>query len=174
MSGQVPRRRSTVRQVTTPKDADQQSAQPPTQVVVSFWMLIASAALWFLIAVSSAVTWNSEVNTLLQQPRPAGTTPSQALSTIHEYLIVNLALDVVVAVLYLLFAFMVRSGRNWARLTITGIVGLFALFGILNGANLFSLIIVVIGLVAVGVLYTRPAKEYFAAVKAATPSRFRR
>ena len=35
----------------------------------------------------------------------------------------RVALDVVVAVLYLLFAFMVRSGRNWARLTITGIVG---------------------------------------------------
>jgi hypothetical protein len=168
--------------VTTPKDADlpsttvasAETSQPPTPVVASFWMLLASAALWFLIAVTSAVTWNSEVSTLLQQPRPAGTTPSQALSTIHEYLIVNLALDVVVAVLYLLFAFMVRSGRNWARLTITGIVALFAIFGILNGANLYSLIIVLVGLVAVALLYTRRSKEYFAAVKAATPSRFRR
>jgi hypothetical protein len=172
VSGQAPRRRSTVRQVTTPKDADLSSAQPPTQVVVSFWLLIASAALWFLIAVTSAVTWNSEVSLLLQQPRPAGTTAGQALSTIHEYLIVMLALDVVVAVLYLLFGFMVRSGRNWARLTITGIVALFAIFGILNGANLFSLIIVLVGLVAIGLLYTRRSKEYFAAVKAATPSRF--
>jgi hypothetical protein len=173
VSGQAPRRRSNVRQVTTPKDAELPSAQPPTQVVVSFWMLIASAALWFLIAVSFAVTWNSEVKALLQQPRPAGIPPSQALSTIHEYLIFNLARDVVIAVLYLLSAFMVRSGRNWARLTITGIVGLFVIFGILNGANLFILIIVVVGLVAVGLLYTRPAKEYFAAVKAATPSRLR-
>jgi hypothetical protein len=163
--------------VTTPKDTELQSTAsppPPTPVVASFWILLASAALWFLIAVSSVVTWNSEVNTLLRQPRPANTTLNQALSTIHEYLIVNLALDVVVAVLYVLFAFMVRSGRNWARLTITAIVGLFAILGILNGANLYSLIIVLIGLVAVGLLYLRRSKEFFAAVKAATPSRFRR
>jgi hypothetical protein len=143
-------------------------------VVASFWMLLVSAALWLLIAVSSVLTWNSTVNTLLQQPRPANTTQSQALGTIHEYLIVNLALDVVVALLYALFAFMVRAGRNWARLTITGIVGLFAIFGILNGANLYSLIVVLLGLVAVGLLYLKQAKEFFAAVKAATPPRFRR
>jgi len=168
--------------VTAPKDADlppttvESTAppRPPTPVVASFWLLVASAALWFLIAVSSVVTWNSEVNTLLREPRPANTTVSQALGTIHEYLIVNLALDVVVALLYVLFAFMVRSGRNWARLTITGIVGLFAIFGILNGANLYSLIIVLIGLVAVGLLYLRQSKEFFVAVKAATPPRFRR
>jgi hypothetical protein len=168
--------------VTTPKDADPPSTtvestaplQPPTLVVASFWMLLVSAAVWFLIAVSSVVSWNSEVNTLLQQPRPANTTLAQALGTIHEYLIVNLALDGVVALLYLLFAFMVRSGRNWARLTITGIVALFAVFGVLNGTNLYSLIIVLIGLVAVGLLYPRRAKEYFAAVKAATPPRSRR
>jgi hypothetical protein len=168
--------------MTTPKDADPTSTtvestappQPPTPVVASFWLLLVSAALWLLIAVTSAVTWNSEVNTLLRQPRPANTTQSQALSTIHEYLIVNLALDVVVALLYALFAFMVRAGRNWARLTITVIVGLFAIFGILNGANLYSLIIVLLGLVAVGLLYPKRAKEFFAAVKAAAPPRSRR
>jgi hypothetical protein len=162
--------------VRNPKDADLPSTtvEPPTPVVASFWMLLASAAVWLLLAVTSVVTWNSAVSTLLQQPRPANTTRSQALGTIHEYLGVNLALDVVVAVLYALFAFMVRAGRNWARLTITGIVGLFAIFGILNGANLYSLIVVLLGLVAVGLLYLKQAKEFFTAVKAATPPRSRR
>ncbi|HEY3610023.1 MAG TPA: hypothetical protein VGL06_21165 [Pseudonocardiaceae bacterium] len=161
----------------TPKDADPLSTAPPqspTPVVASFWLLLVSAALWVLLAVISVVTWNSEVDTLLQQPRPANTTQSQALSTIHEYLIVNLAFDMVVALLYVLFAFMVRAGRNRARLTITGIVGLFAIFGILNGANLYSLIIVLLGLVAVGLLYLKQAKQFFAAVKAAAPPRLRR
>ncbi|HYS39066.1 MAG TPA: hypothetical protein VEO01_25905 [Pseudonocardiaceae bacterium] len=164
--------------MTTPKDAEVPSTtatplQPPTPVVASFWMLITSAALWSFIVVTTLVSWNSEVDILLQQPRPSNVTRNQALSTIHEYLIVNLALDVVFALLYVLFAFMVRAGRNWARLSITAVVALFAIFGILSGATLYSLIIVLIGLVAVGLLYLRRSKEFFAAVKAATPSRFR-
>lgn len=168
--------------MTTPKDADLPSTtvestappQPPTQVVASFWILLVSAALRLVIVVITLASWNSVVNTLLQQPRPANTTLDQARSTIHQYLIVNLALDVVFALVYVLFAFMVRSGRNWARLTITVIVALFAIFGLLNGADLYTLISVLIELVAVGLLYMRPAKEFFAAVKAAAPSRFRR
>jgi len=143
-------------------------------VVASFWMLIVSAGLRFLVAVVTVVTWNSEVNTLLRQPRPAHTTLDQARSTIHQYLIVIIALDMVFALLYVLFAYLVRSGRNWARLTITAVVAVFAIFTLLNGGSLYTLISVLIELVAVGLLYLRPAKEFFAAVKAATPSRFRR
>ncbi|HEX4726087.1 MAG TPA: hypothetical protein VH333_26500 [Pseudonocardiaceae bacterium] len=173
--------------MTTPNDSELPAAPPaadiepadapvvppvPTSVVVSYWILLVSAAINVLIVVITLATWNKVVNQLLTQPRPAGTTLAQAQSAIHSYLIANLILDVAFAALYVLFAILMRRGRNWARLTITAIVVVFALLGILNGSDLFTLISVLLELVAVGLLYTKPAKAYFAATRAA--SRFRR
>ncbi len=66
----------------------------------------------------------------------------------------------------MLFAFLMRRGRNWARLTITAIVALFAVLGVLNGSDLFTLVSVLIELVAVGLLYLRSSKAYFTAMRA--------
>jgi len=153
-----------------PPSADAEPATlpaPPVAVVVSFWILIASAALRLLVVAVTLATWNSVVNQLLQQPRPNGTTLDQARSAIHGYLIANITLDVVFAILYVVFAYLMRHGRNWARVTITAVVAVFAILGVLNGTDLLTLVSVLVELVAVGLLYLRPAKEYFAAMKTA-------
>jgi uncharacterized membrane protein (DUF2068 family) len=81
---------------------------------------------------------------------------------------------VVFGALYVVLAFMIRAGRNWARLSVTAVVVVFGVFDILNGPDVVTLISVLIELVAVGLLYLQRSKDFFAAVKAATPSRFRR
>jgi len=149
-----------------PQSAPEAPTAPPMPVVVSFWILIASAALRMLVVVITVVNWTNVVNELLKQPRPANTSIAQATSAIHSYLIANLVLDFVFAGLYVLFAFLMRRGRNWARLTITAIVALFAVLGVLNGSDLFTLVSVLIELVAVGLLYMRSSKDYFTAMRA--------
>lgn len=138
---------------------------PPRSVVAAFWILLVSATLRILIVIFTLATWTSVVNQLLDQPLPAGTTPAQASAAIHSYLITNLALDVIFAALYVGFAILMRRGRNWARLSITAIVALFAVLGVLNASGLFTLVSIMIELIAVGLLYTKPAKAYFAAMR---------
>lgn len=164
--------------VTTPNDAELPDTVPsaeqqpavslPVAVVVSFWILIGSAALRMLIVAYTAVNWNNAVNQLLAQPRPNGTTLAQAHSAIDSYLAANITLDVVFALLYVFFAFMARRGRNWARVTITVVVAVFAVLGVLSGTDWLTLLRVLAELIAVGLLYVRVSKEYFAAAKAAT------
>jgi hypothetical protein len=171
--------------VTTPGDADLPDAPPladtdvaatprpeaPTSVVASYWILIASATLNLLIVVITVAAWNRIVNGLLPQPIPAGMTLAQARSRISANLIENLVLDVVFAGLYIVFAILVRRGRNWARLTITAIVAVFAVFVALGSSGRFTPITALVLLVGVGLLYTRPAKAFFVAAKAARPAR---
>ncbi|HEX4700915.1 MAG TPA: hypothetical protein VH352_02200 [Pseudonocardiaceae bacterium] len=145
----------------------------PTPVVVSFWILIVSAALRFFFAVVTAVNWTALINDVLQH-LPAHTSPAQVRSDMHNILIAEIVLDVVFGALYVVLAFMIRAGRNWARLSVTAVVVVFGVFDILNGPDVVTLISVLIELVAVGLLYLQRSKDFFAAVKAATPSRFRR
>jgi hypothetical protein len=151
-----------------------ESASPvvtaPTTVRVSFWILMFSALLRFFFAMVTAVTWNSLVDRAVQT-LPAGVTAAQMRSEMHTLLIANIVLDVVFGVLYVLFAYMVRAGRNWARLAVTAVVLVFGLFDILNGTDVFTLFSVLLELVAVGVLYAPTSRAYFATVKAATARR---
>jgi hypothetical protein len=136
-------------------------------VRVSFWILLFSALLRFFFAVVTIATWNSLVDQALRD-LPANVTAAQMRTEMHTLLTANLVLDIVFGLLYVLFAYMVRAGRNWARLTVTAIVVVFGLFDILNGTDVFTLISVLLELVAVGLLYAPTSRAFFAAVKAAS------
>jgi hypothetical protein len=138
---------------------------PPGPVRASFWILIVSAAFRVFIAILTVASWNSVINSAMQSV-PKGTTRAQWLSDVHTILIANIVLDLVFAALYVLFAYMVRQGRNWARMTITAIVVLFGLYDIFTSSNLITLISVIVELVAVGLLFLQASKEYFAQVRA--------
>jgi hypothetical protein len=132
--------------------------------VGSFWILIASAALRVFAAVLTWASWNSIIDTAMKSV-PKGMSAAQWRSEIHTLLIANIVLDLVFAGLYVLFAYKIREGRNWARITITGIVVVFGLYDILTGATAFTLVSVIIELVAVSLLYLASSKEFFAAAK---------
>jgi hypothetical protein len=139
--------------------------KPPTQVIASFWILIASAALRVVIAAITLASWNSIIDQQLRNPLPANTTAAQARDAFQNYLTYNIVLDVVFGGLYVLFAYRIRAGRNWARLTMTAIVVIFGLFDILGRTDGITLISVIVELVAVALLYMRGSKEYFAKVR---------
>ena len=133
----------------------------------SFWILIVSAALRVFFGVITIATWTAFTDTQLRGPLPPHTTVAQARSAIHTYLLVNIALDLVFAAAYVLLAYRIRAGRNWARLTITAIVVLFGLFDIFTGANGTTLAIVLVELVGVALLWLPQSRAFF------TPGRAR-
>jgi hypothetical protein len=180
---------SNVRVVTTPSDADQpgnlpvyptgsSADEPPTRakrpvpVTISFWILIFSAVLDILSGVVTLATYQDAVNAALKTTPPSGTSMAQWESYIHTVLNISLALDLVFGAMYVLFAFMIRAGRNWARLTATGVVILFGLLTIFTGASdILSLVSILVEVIAIGLLYAPSSRDYFASAKAANQLR---
>jgi hypothetical protein len=160
VSGQPTAHRSSVRLVTTSNNT-RPATKPPGPVLGSFWILIVSAALRAVIALVTLVDWQSFVNTQLSEPLPANTTVAQARDAIHTYLTVNVTLDLVFAALYVLCAFQLKAGRNWARVGLTVIVVLFAVFNIIGGTDVVTLISVLVELLAVVLLYVPTSRAYF-------------
>lgn len=140
------------------------AANPPGPVRAAFWTLIASAAIRVLFAVLTVASWSAFVSEAVAHPS-ANTSADQMRTYAHTVLIENIVLDLVFAGLWVLFAYKVRAGRNWARLTLTVIVVLFGIFDILNGTDLYTLVSVLVELVAVGLLYLPASREFFAAMK---------
>jgi hypothetical protein len=147
-------------------ESEPTTPEPPGPVRASFWTLIASAVIRVIFAIITIASWNAFVNEAVQH-LPAHTTAEQMRGYAHTVLTENIIVDLVFGGLWVLFAYLIRNGRNWARLTLTVIVVVFGIFDILNGTDLYTLISVLIELVAVGMLYLPASREYYAATKAA-------
>lgn len=139
--------------------------RPPGPVRGTFWILLVSAGLRALVAILTIVEWNAITQSGLH-PLPKGTTVAQATHAIHVYLATNLALDLLFAVLYVVFAVLIKAGRNWARITATVVIVIFALFALLNGTaagtDIITLFSVLIELAGVALLYLPQSKAFFA------------
>lgn len=80
-------------------------------------------------------------------------------SMLQSVLVASLVLNGIGAVLYFLLAFAIRKGRNWARITGT-VLACLSLLSLLV-PNPITLTQVLLGIVAVFVLWRAPAKDYF-------------
>jgi hypothetical protein len=125
----------------------------PGPVRAAFWILVASAALSVLAAVTTLASFDTILAGAVRQ--------GASRDTLHAYLVVNIALDLAFAAVYVLLGLRVRAGANWARITVTVIVVVFALFDILTGTNLITVVAILAELVAVGLLYLRTSSPYF-------------
>lgn len=128
-------------------------AAAPGPVRAAFWILVASAALSVLAAVTTLASFDSILSTAVRE--------GAARQTLQAYLAVNIALDFVFAAGYVLLGLRVRAGVNWARVTVTAIVAVFAVFDILTGTNLITVVAILVELIAVGLLYLPKATPYF-------------
>ena len=142
----------------------------PSEVGTAFWLWIANIVVGI---VSVAVTFLTLDSTVTAQVRDQLATDPQ-LSTVNAESFVRIAL-VVGAVFTLLFAglklfflFKMRSGRNWARVTLTVFGGLSILLtvvslgqasGIEAGFGLVGAILIVAAIVF---MFTGGARDYFA------------
>jgi hypothetical protein len=73
------------------------------------------------------------------------------------------------AIVFVLFAFFMRRGANWARIVLT-ILTVVSLLNILPGFP-FGLIQVIASIVAVILIWLRPSSAWFAAIKASKAPR---
>jgi hypothetical protein len=148
------------------QNPQQQSYAPPREVTISFWCYVAGAVIVLLSAVLSL----GSKQTILDSLRSANTnglTDSQLQSAANVAIGFIVVIAIIIAGLYVLFAFKLKAGRNWARIVLTIIAALNLLSLVTNRGGSAVGIIGALAAVAGCVLsYLPNASAYFAAVKA--------
>ena len=130
----------------------------------AFWLLIVSAALRVFVAVLLLATFQQTIDTAVANP-PPGDTAAQVRQYAPTSLTALIVEEFVFAALWVVFAYLVRREKNWARVTLMVLVVLYCIFILFTGTNLYTLVSVLIALVAVGMLYLPSSRAYFAAVR---------
>ncbi|MDQ0767800.1 hypothetical protein QF031_000549 [Pseudarthrobacter defluvii] len=132
----------------------------PQLVNISFWLLIASAVI-FVVGMLLGLTQldDPQFRQLFeQQVRSSGTDVSyDSIKSVIAGTLVVFA--IIGAALYLLVAFFIRKGKNWARIlgTVFAALSIFGLFGVPSIGTLGT----VLGIVAIVLLYLPAAAPYF-------------
>lgn len=148
----------------------------PKPVDTSFMLWIANAALGlvgFLVTIS--VGREATRTQVMEQLRAQGETFTE--SQVDSLVTASFALGGIIAVaflgLYVLFAFKMRAGRNWARITLAVLGGLGLMLGLIGLAtgsgNAIEMIVTVLQVALVGAaiyfMFTKEANAYFDAAK---------
>lgn len=132
----------------------------PQLVNISFWLLIAAAAV-FVISMLLGLTQLDDPQfrqAFEQQVQASGADVSyDAIKSVIAGTLVVFA--IIGAALYLLVAFFIRKGKNWARIlgTVFAALSIFGLFGVPSIGTLGT----VLGIAAIVLLYLPAAAPYF-------------
>ena len=140
----------------------------PTVVTVSFWLYVLSAVLSVANGIVTLSSMGAARQAALDQVQSRGTVDDQTAQTIVDSIIAfavtwSIVTLIFWAIAFVLFAFFMRRGANWARIVLT----------VLTALSLFNVLIVWFGplqvlasIAALVLIWLRPATEWFAAVKA--------
>ena len=158
--GQSPYGQSPYGQYPSEQPQPSGTAGVPQLVNISFWLLLAAAAVFVISMLTGLAQIDDPAlrQTFEQQMKDsgAGVTYDDLKGVIAGTLVVFAILG---AGLYLLVAFFVRKGKNWARIlgTVFAALSVFGLFGVPSLATLGT----VLGIAAIVLLYLPAAAPYF-------------
>jgi hypothetical protein len=142
-------------------------ASPPSQLMIAFWLYVGAAVVGLVSGLLYLGDKQTVLNTLRTANNAQNYTDSQLQTLANATVVLVVVFAVIFAALYLLFAFKLRAGRNWARIVLT-ILAVLNLLSILSGRSGTAVgdiagLAVVIGTV---LSYLPQSSAYIAAVKA--------
>lgn len=108
-----------------------QSFEAPREIMASFWCFVGAAV---IVLIGGLLTTGNK-QAILDKLRTTNTTnltESQLESVASTAVVIAVVVTVIIAGLYVLFAFKLRAGRNWARIVLT-IVAVIDLLGLVTG-----------------------------------------
>ena len=147
-----------------PQEAPRQTYAPPSEITAAFWCYIAGA----VITVIGGLLVLTQRQAIVDAARAnnTGNLPDSTIQTAANIAVgFAIVLSLVFAGLYILFAFKLRVGRNWARIVLT-IVAVLALLSLLLGATSILRLIGDLAAIAGAVLsYVPNSNAYIAAMK---------
>ena len=147
----------------------------PTTVNTAFWLYIASALLSVISGIITISLVGGDHAAIVRQLQNSNADlHGQNIDTLANAAVgVAIGVSIVTlifwAVTFVLFAFLMRRGANWARIVLTVLTAL-SLVNIPNGFGTAALQ-VVLSIVAVILIWLRPSNAWFAAIKASKAPR---
>jgi len=147
---------------------------PPTTVNIAFWLYVAGAVLSVISGIITIATIGSQRAQFLDAVRNSSQTGNANPNAVVDAVIAGATVWAIVtlifwAVAFVLFAFFMRRGANWARIVLT-VLTVLSLLNIINGFGTGALQVIAT-IVATVLIWLRPSSEYFAAVKASKAPR---
>lgn len=148
-------------------DMQQQRFTPPQEIMWSFWCYVAGALILIVSGVLAAAQRQQFVTALRQNPSVKNLTPDQFNAAVTAAIVLQVVLAVVISALYVLFAFKIRQGRNWARIVLT-VVAALALIALLltGGSSVLSVIGRIAAVLGCVASYLPNSTAYINAVRA--------
>jgi hypothetical protein len=151
-----------------PSDTPPQRFTPPNEIMSAFWCYLAGA---LILVVSGVLTINQrqQLVSALRENNTQHLTVDQINTVVTATMAVTVVILIIVAALYVLFAFKLRQGRNWARIVLTVIAAL-AVLSLLAVAGSGTFLSIVGDLAAVAgcvLSYLPKSNAYLGAVRAA-------
>jgi hypothetical protein len=140
-----------------------QNVPAPTPVQVSFWLWVATAVLGLVAAVIGFTQRDAALNAV-RAANVRHLSDAELETAVTLGLVVAAVFFVVLAGLYLLFAFKARAGRNWARIVLTVLTVLDVLF-LATNFTLVSGLSTLLAVVAVVLLFLPASNAFYAASK---------
>jgi hypothetical protein len=131
----------------------------PKEVVTAFWLILAAGALYLIAAILGAINPAAQLppgqmDQLMELS--GGAMDREAFLAMYGTSV--LITGIIVTGLYVLMAFMVKKGKNWARITAT-VFAVLSLVGIFSGP--LPALYVLLGVAAVVMLWLKPSNAYF-------------
>lgn len=140
---------------------------PPKEIVASFWCYIGGAVV-VLLGGLLAIGQKQAILDALRSSNTTNATEAQLEAAANLVVIIAIVISVVLTGLYVLFAYKLRAGRNWARvvLTVLAVLTLINLVSTRGGSAIGYIgeLAVVVGCV---LSYLPNSSGYFAAMKSA-------
>lgn len=135
----------------------------PNNVVIAFWAWVVSVVL-SLVELALHMPRQQDMLAAAKQMDTSGLSEQQLEQVANIAVVASIVVSVVFALLYLLFAWKMRAGKNWARVTLT----LLTLFQVVMalGTGAGGWIALAICCLAVVAMYLPSSQAYFVAVAA--------
>jgi len=147
---------------------------PPRTVNIAFWLYVVGAVLSVVSGIITIATIGSTRDAALEQIRNSPNANGQNAQALVDGIIAAATIWAIVtlifwAVVFVLFAYFMRRGANWARIVLTVLTAL-SLLNVLAGYGVGFLQFAAT-VVALVLIWLRPSSEYFAAVRASKAPR---
>jgi hypothetical protein len=151
-----------------PMDTPRQQFTPPNEIMSAFWCYVAGALILVVSGVLT-ITQRQQLISTLHENNPQHLTDAQINTVITATIVATVVILVIVAALYVLFAFKLRQGRNWARivLTVVAALALLSLLATAGGGTFLSLIGDLAAVAGCVLSYLPKSNAYIGAVRAA-------
>jgi hypothetical protein len=158
--GQQPYGQSPYAQYPSEQPQPSGSTGVPQMVNISFWLLIASAAIFVISMLTGLTTLDDPMFRDAFETQIEGSGAGVTYEDMKGVIAGTLVVFAIIGLaLYLLVAFFVRKGKNWARIlgTVFAALSIFGLFGPPSFATIGTLL----GIAAIVLLYLPASAPYF-------------